>query len=858
MNETTQIYTCCQTERRKVVEDHPTLNGIDFLEVRDEILLNGTWQTILTITLIKPLAANSLSAKNILISGGERIENIKVLSVNPIPPATDPTPIFEITVDQSGDFSTYTLCLVEDSQKTDTDLFANFDQVLGCIDFSFKAACPKDFDCNTEHVCTPEPVDSPNINYLAKDYASFRQLMLDRMSMLAPDWKERNPADMGIALVELLAYAADYLSYKQDAIGTEAYLGTARKRSSVRRHARLVDYFMHDGCNARTWVQVCVNAPFTIKKALDPIVSTNKNYYLYTQFWTKTMGLPIQLDDKGVKTVTNHGAQAFEPMHDIKLFPEHNEMLFYTWGKSACCLPKSALRATLSGEFPNLKKGDILLLTEKISPTTGKTPDADPTQRHAVRLSKVMPAEDTLYGVKLTEIEWESLDALPFPLCISTDVLDVVSVALGNILLADHGCSYHDGDGGPFSPSSVYPDIVPASRLSYPAVSEAGFCSPQTTENLPLRYKPYLKFAPLTQVAPLPKDSSATITVPDEQFNTAAEMMHWEMRNVRPAINLFEQESKSPWQPYFDLLNAGPSSKYFVAETESDGISYIRFGNGKQGERPEESVQFRAIYRIGNGKKGNVGASAVAHIASNDPAVLANMATITKVWNPMPARGGTDPESMENVRQYAPEAFRTQKRAVTNADYEYFAQQVQPKVQRAAATLRWTGSWRTVFLSIDRLNGLPIKEDFENDLRYKLEPYRMAGFDLEVDGPLYVNLELELKICVKPSFRFGDVKKSLLGVLSNGYRSNGTMGVFHPDNFTFGQSVFLSQIYAAAQSVAGVSSVVVTQLRRQGDTNSQGLDIGEFKVGRREIVRCDNDPSFPERGRITILNANEI
>src|ERR1044072_4093137 len=80
--------------------------------------------------------------------------------------------------------------------------------------------------------------------------------MLDRMTLLARDWQERSPADLGIVLVELLAYSADYLSYRQDAIATEAYLGTSRKRVSVRRHARLVDYFMHDGCNARAWLHI--------------------------------------------------------------------------------------------------------------------------------------------------------------------------------------------------------------------------------------------------------------------------------------------------------------------------------------------------------------------------------------------------------------------------------------------------------------------------------------------------------------------------------------------------------------------------------------------------------------------------
>ena len=89
---------------------------------------------------------------------------------------------------------------------------------------------------------------------MAKDYASFRRLMLDRLAVIMPEWKERNPADMSVMLVELLAYVGDHVSYFQDAVATEAYLGTARKRVSVKRHARLMNYLMHEGCNSRAWI----------------------------------------------------------------------------------------------------------------------------------------------------------------------------------------------------------------------------------------------------------------------------------------------------------------------------------------------------------------------------------------------------------------------------------------------------------------------------------------------------------------------------------------------------------------------------------------------------------------------------
>ena len=100
--------------------------------------------------------------------------------------------------------------------------------------------------------------EEPLHSYLAKDYESFRRLLFDRIGHTLPEWGETHIPDIGVTLVELLAYVGDSLSYHQDAVASEAYLFTARLRTSIRRHCRLVDYRLHDGCNARTWVCVTV------------------------------------------------------------------------------------------------------------------------------------------------------------------------------------------------------------------------------------------------------------------------------------------------------------------------------------------------------------------------------------------------------------------------------------------------------------------------------------------------------------------------------------------------------------------------------------------------------------------------
>jgi len=141
-----------------------------------------------------------------------------------------------------------------------------------------------------------------------------------------------------------------------------------------------------------------------------------------------------------------------------------------------------------------------------------------------------------------------------------------------------------------------------------------------------------------------------------------------------------------------------------------------------------------------------------------------------------------------------------------------------------------------------------VDDSFKNEISDFVERYRMAGYDLEVDGPRYVSLEIEMHVCAQPDYFREDVKAVLLDIFSNRVLADGRRGVFHPDNFTFGQTVYLSPLIAAAQAVAGVASVQIVTFQRQGTPDPLLLAAGKLELGRLEIARCDNDPNFAERG----------
>ena len=268
-----------------------------------------------------------------------------------------------------------------------------------------------------------------------------------------------------------------------------------------------------------------------------------------------------------------------------------------------------------------------------------------------------------------------------------------------------------------------------------------------------------------------------------------------------------------------------------------------RFGDGVRGELPDANADLRASYRVGGGRRGNIGAGAIAHVVSE-------AAGIAGVSNPLPARGGADPEPIEQVRLYAPAAFRTQERCVTAADYREIAER-QPDVRRAAVELQWTGSWQTAIVAVQRQGGRPVDPAFCEAVRATLDGYRMIGHDVEVRPPDFTPLDIVLAIVVAPDAFRGAVKQALRETFSRLDMPGGRRGFFHPERFTFGQPVYLSHVIAAATAVPGVARADVMRFQRWGQDARGEREAGRIPIGPLEIARLDASPVAPQLGTIS-------
>jgi predicted phage baseplate assembly protein len=1112
---------CGTEERRKAVKDSSNLNGIDYLEIFTlKQQLNSIYRPLVLVHCLKDIASLELAEKNVRIEGGIRIKDIKVewlqkaqdlrkkieshhedvitkdlteeerkTIINAI--ASDPDNTFVIRLSNIGDFSTYTLRLISvrnNSIGDDTDhggipsTLENFDTILSKIDFAFRLECRNDIDCIRDVNEWPsESFTEPVIDYMAKDFASFRRLMLDRLSAIMPTWKARNPADLGIVLVELLAYVGDHLSYFQDAVATESYLGTARKRISVKRHARLLDYFLHEGCNARAWVcfELVTNSQSNNDdQGLRIPKKTTLLSGMYLKEGTSSKDqlpssvLNIGADGvvvNGVENFNNElaaGAEAFETMHEVTIYKQNNSIEFYTWSGTERFIPKGATRATLNADgldqdilfrwnkidsvaedetrllkflknsfnldwidkakierisamyfnwnyipkspdnddsdfkhlrqilkegfqvewiddpnvarenenkkiklsttntdepkvsielnneplkatratltiernnnTPDIRKDEFIVIADNTKGTVklydkgqnetlhlftrknsllieldihshkailklddGRTSefvvkednqssgvdfnvmklrslkvcdvlvfegassptdiDPGPSYSHVVRLTAVNLKIDQLTNTPVVDIVWHQEDALPFTLCVADIQEKPVSIAHANVVLVDHGYTVRD-------------------KLTKEKQKEK-------------KYLLKLTQGPLTFRAPF-NDS----TPPNIQ-GSAFSASNYDVKDVLPDIflqrysNFSEIKSEAEkWYPKQDLLESNEFERDFVVELEDDSTAYIRLGKDEEEnevtttttgtttatnneDQFADKMGFVATYRVGNGVQGNVGAYRISRIAVNlkdDNAIddktrefeenLKN-GTAIRLYNPMEAEGGINPEELESARLYAPQAFRKQKRAVTTADYVDLLNR-HPEIKQSAAIFRWTGSWHTVFISIVRSNSLPVDDKFKEKIRVYLNEYRLAGYDMEIKGPIYVALDIKLIVWVNARYFQSQVKKALSEAFSNTFIQSkaGQKGFFHPDNFTFAQPVYLSDIYKTAMKLEGVESINVERFKRwsQYDSNSKsnfhnGLEEGIIKMSSFEIARLDNDPNFPQNGTIEFV-----
>jgi hypothetical protein len=109
------------------------------------------------------------------------------------------------------------------------------------VHLDFPGGCP---DCGRREVVPvpPLPALGDDFDWRVRDYDGFRLAMLEELAARFPERTRWTPADLEVVIIEVLAAVLDQLSDQLDRVTAEAYLETARRPESVRRHLALLGY----------------------------------------------------------------------------------------------------------------------------------------------------------------------------------------------------------------------------------------------------------------------------------------------------------------------------------------------------------------------------------------------------------------------------------------------------------------------------------------------------------------------------------------------------------------------------------------------------------------------------------------
>jgi predicted phage baseplate assembly protein len=252
------------------------------------------------------------------------------------------------------------------------------------------------------------------------------------------------------------------------------------------------------------------------------------------------------------------------------------------------------------------------------------------------------------------------------------------------------------------------------------------------------------------------------------------------------------------WREVDSLLESAPTDRVFSTRADAEGKRTIVLGDGKNGARaPLGSENITALYRKGLGRAGTVGANKLTLL-------LSRPLGISKVDNPLPASGAEDPESTQDARVNAPLTVVALERVVSLEDYAAFARTFAG-IAKAHVAWTWHERGRGVALTVSGPEGAEIVRGSKTfaDLQAAVQAHASvpAPLDILTHRQLTISIDADVRIDADRSPE--RVRAAVLRALRSTFSFAGR---------AFGQRVYLSELIAVMQNVAGVAMVDVNSM----------------------------------------------
>jgi hypothetical protein len=258
----------------------------------------------------------------------------------------------------------------------------------------------------------------------------------------------------------------------------------------------------------------------------------------------------------------------------------------------------------------------------------------------------------------------------------------------------------------------------------------------------------------------------------------------------------------------------------------------ILFGNGTKGKAPpmgENSIVLR-LYRVGGGSKGNIGAGTINTLKRS-------ISSIDTVYNPYGANGGSNQESIEEVKERGPYVIRSRYRAVTQEDFEWLAMQASNSIARAACLSSTDREGEVTVIVIPKFDDLttdytekllPSTELIRRVTSY-LDERRLVTTMVKVTKPRYVDISVKVDVIRSTTGSSQKIKRHIeralrifLHPLKGGRGGKG---------WPFGRNVLKMDLYHVVEEIEGVE--FVDQIRLVDE--DRNIQVDQIKIGPGEL-----------------------
>jgi hypothetical protein len=267
-------------------------------------------------------------------------------------------------------------------------------------------------------------------------------------------------------------------------------------------------------------------------------------------------------------------------------------------------------------------------------------------------------------------------------------------------------------------------------------------------------------------------------------------------------------------------------------------------------------------YTVGGGIASNVPANDIVIIATNasitalNP-IYTNISLLTLACNnPLPATGGRDGDSVEEIRLNTLNAFSAQLRSVTKEDYitralsmpSEFGTIAKVYVEQASALSVQSGNdplidnnplalsmYILAYNDNKQLENATLQ--LKNNLKEYMEPFRMVTDALTIKNAFYINLGLSFDITVIPGLSNKQILTDCIVALQN---------YFDIDKWQVNQPIIISEVYSVLLQTNGVQSVTKVEFTNKSGGNYSPYSYDVAGAIRNNVLYPSLDPAIFE------------